>query len=161
MVLFVMFIIKRYRPPNAEEARLTDGSKPELSKRVRYSLIALIALSLTTFGGMEMIHFAFSSAYYQDLPIHLSAQKAAEVMSVVSATLTMGKLFSALISVKVKPETMIIYSYVILAIAMTLLYFGCNSELMIWVGNGIIGMCAIIIAIVGSHKNSCLANHKI
>ena len=100
----------------------------------------MLALSLSSFGGMEVAHLSYAPTYYQDLPIHLSAQKAAEVMSVVSASLTFGKLVTAFISIRVKSEIIIAYHLVILAISMAVLYFGCNSETLIWIGNGLMGM---------------------
>ena len=140
-----MFLIKKYRPSIAvDKNESSDETKPELlSKKVKYSLIALIGINLSTYAGMEMCHFSYLSAYYQDLPIHLSAAKAAEILSVLSATLTLGKLVSAFISIKVKPEIMISYHYVILAISMALLYFGSNNELIIWIGNAVAGKCSI------------------
>ena len=59
---------------------------------------------MTTFAGMEMAFLSYSSAYYQIIPIRFSAQKAAELNSVMSATHTLGKLISAFISIKLKTE---------------------------------------------------------
>ena len=74
------------------------------------------------------------------LPLRLSAKTAANIASLMATTYTVTKIFAAGIAFKVKAEIMISYHFVILVIAMAVLYFGSNSELMLWVGNGLLGM---------------------
>lgn len=156
ILLMVMFLLKRYREPGPEftkklsqqlerppkRIQAIEGSQAviiEKSPKVKWTLIALTSLSLSTIGGFELIHFYYCSTYIQFLPIHLSVKKAADIMSLMSTTYTIAKLVSALIAIKVKAEIMIIYHFVILIASMAILYFGSGSEMMIWIGNGLIG----------------------
>ncbi|XP_054166590.1 uncharacterized protein LOC128964056 [Oppia nitens] len=156
--LIIMFIFKRYQfnpkdmapniqvPPDSRRATLhsikeftIQEPKVKQSPVMKWTFVALIAFSLSTYGGFEMLHIIYSPTYYQYIPLKLSAQKAAEILSVSSTTLTIGKLISAFIALKVKAHIMISYHIIILAVSMCILYFGQNSELMIWIGNILIG----------------------
>ena len=148
IILLIMFFIKRYKIPErqikgvTEKSELnptTDENRLEQSSQTRKVLIALVALSLSTYAGFELIYFSYSSTYYQYLPIHLSAQTSATVMSVLSTTYAVGRGVSAIISSKVRAEIMLSYHMVILVIALAVLHFGQRTEWMIYVGNALIG----------------------
>ena len=138
-----MYLIKKYKPPVKDlDKELCDGMElPSrvVSPKIKYIIISLMAISMSTFGGMEVAYIAYSSAYYQVIPIHFSAQTAAELNSVMSATLTAGKLVSAFISIKLKPEIIVAYSNVIIAISFIIIYIGVNTSWAIWTGNALIG----------------------
>ena len=141
IVLLIMYFVRKYKPPHNDlDKELCDGMElPSrvLSPKIKYIIIALLALSSSTFAGMEMAFIAYSSAYYQ--VIHFSVQTAAELNSVMSATLTAGKLVSAFISIKLKPEIIVAYSYVLIAISFIIIYIGANTSWVIWTGNALIG----------------------
>ena len=142
--MVIMYFIKKYTPPeNRFEDQLvcdrTDKTTPVLTRKIKYILIALLSLSMTTFAGMEMAFLSYSSAYYQIIPIRFSAQKAAELNSVMSATHTLGKLISAFISIKLKPNIIVAYSFVIIFVSLTIIYMGVNTSWAIWTGNALIG----------------------
>lgn len=144
IVLVVMYFAKKYKPPqpikNQVECDRTELPSRALSPKVKYCLIALLSLSMSTFAGMEMAYISYSCAYYQVIPIHFSAKTAAELNSVMSATLTAGKLMSAFISIKLRPEIMIAYSFVIIAISLVIFYVGVSTSWALWLGNALIGL---------------------
>ena len=149
-----MFFIKRYKIPERKtqtssekfESNLgitgnTSQPAVEISPRTRKILITLVALSLSSYAGLETNFFNYSSTYYQYLPIDLSAAKAAEVMSIMTATYALGRGVSAYISSKLSAEVMITYHIVIMFISLAILYFGQNSMALIYTGNALIGRC--------------------
>ncbi|CAG2172135.1 unnamed protein product [Oppiella nova] len=126
--------------PESVQKIITEKSQPlEPSRRTKFILIALVAMSLNSYSGMEQSFLNNSSTYYQYLPIRLSAQEAADVLSVMTTTYTVGRLISAFIASKLSPEVMITYHSVIICISMGILQFGQHSETLIWTGNALIG----------------------
>ncbi|CAG2115589.1 unnamed protein product, partial [Medioppia subpectinata] len=159
--MLAMFIFKRYHydeseaelnsqvggGKGAESRRATVISVKEFTIRkptveqtpaMKWLFVALIGISLSTYGAMENTHLVYSSTYYQLGPIKMSASKAADVNAVLNASLTVGKLISTFIALKVKANIMLIYHMVLLAISQAVLYFGRNSEVIVWVGNVLI-----------------------
>ncbi|CAG2172570.1 unnamed protein product [Oppiella nova] len=148
-----MFVVKRYKEPEirttesidynleaTKSVQLEPGALQilEPSRKTKIIIVALIALSLNSYSGFEMTYFQNSSTYYQYLPIRISAQKAADIYTLMTSTYTAGRLFAAYISSKLKPETMITYHSIILIISIAILHFGSSSEILIWIGNGLI-----------------------
>ena len=97
-------------------------------------LIGLFAIFLSIYCCLEGTHFNYSSTYYQFIPLKITAQNAAEILSVMCTTYTIGRCVSAFIALKVGPKVMIIYHLLILMVAMTVLYFGQPSKIIIWIG---------------------------
>jgi len=109
------------------------------NQKDRRFLIALIALLLGIYSSLESAHFAYSTTYYQYIELRISAPKAAQILSVMATSYTIGRGLSSFIAIKVKPEVMIIYHYFIIIIGMLVLYLGQSSIALIWFGNVIIG----------------------
>ena len=147
-----MFFIKRYKIPEKQiqtsndktnDKQIVIEGKPseqrlELSSTTRVVLIALFALSLMSYIGLENVFMTYASTYCQYLPLKLSASKAAQLTSILSATYTSGRLISALISSRVRTEIMFCYHIVIIGISLVILYFGQNTEILLY-----IGMCTL------------------
>ncbi|CAG2174712.1 unnamed protein product [Oppiella nova] len=111
----------------------------EQSALMKWTFVALIATSLSTYGAMENMHLVYSSTYYQLSAVQMSASRAADVLSVLNASLTVGKLISTFIALKVKANIMLMYHMVLLAISQAVLYFGRTSQVMVWIGNVLMG----------------------
>lgn len=114
-------------------------SKSLTSPVVRKILIVLVALSLNAANGISFGHIFYSSTYYQYLSVGISASKAAQILSVMSLTFTLGRLVSVFVAIKVNTDIMIAYHLMIICFAMIFSYFGQNSLTSIWIGNALIG----------------------
>ena len=151
--MLVMFFVKRYKLPQ-NEPQTTDDTKNaiitnkeihipmEQSPRTRKMLIALYALFLGLYSSIESVYFALSPTYFQYLPnVVISAQKAADIMIVMTITYTLGRFLSAFISIKLKAEVMLTYHFVIMGIALAILYIAqtATTTTLLYIGNGIIG----------------------
>ena len=140
-----MYFIKKYQPPQItlnqykNVCNAPDLPSHALSPKIKYLLLTLLSISMTTYAGMEMAFLSYSSAYYQIIPIRFSAQAAAELNSVMSATNTTGKLISTFVSIKLKPHIIVAYSYVIIATSLVIIYIGVNQSWAIMIGNALIG----------------------
>ena len=155
--MLFMFFVKRYEEPQTESQTTDDNQNVvisdtktvqtpiEPSPRTRKILIALFALIICLYSCLEAVYFALCPTYFQYLTnVVISAEKAADIMIVMLITYTLGRLVSAFISIKLKPEVMMTYHLVIIGIALTILYIGQNASttILIYVGNGIIGIQA-------------------
>jgi len=109
----------------------------------RNLMIGLTALCLATYSALELSHFQFSSTYYQYITKPVTASRAAQILSAMATSYTIGRFLSSIIAIKVLPEIMIIYHLCIIAVSMVVLYFGQNIEWILWVGNGMIGKTII------------------
>jgi hypothetical protein len=109
----------------------------------RNLMIGLAALFLAAYTALELTHFQFSSTYYQYIDNPVTASRAAQILSAMATSYTIGRFLSSIIAIKVVPEIMIIYHFCIIAVSMVVLYFGQNTEWILWVGNLMIGKCII------------------
>ena len=142
-----MYFISKYKPANSESVKIAlDLNENTVKNRsaiespwFRTTMVILIALSINCFNGLALSHMFYSSTYYQYLSIRITASEAAEILSVMSTTFTVGRLLAVLIAIKLKIEIMIGYHLVILSISMLFSYFGQNSITFIWIANAWIG----------------------
>ena len=164
-ILLVMFFIKRYKPPQTESQAIDEKNNVlitdpnavqapmEQSPRTRKVLIALFAMMLNSYSSLEAVYFGTAPTYLQYLPnVVISAEKAAEIMMVLSIFYTLGRLLSAFISIKVKPEVMLSYHLVAMATALTILYICQNgtTTTLIYIGNGILGNYCIMTNLISN-----------
>jgi len=98
-----------------------------------------MALCLAIYDAAEINYFYFSPTMFQFLDIHLSAEEAAYVSSVLSAAYTFGRLCTAFISIKLRPDVIIGYHFVIIVAAKLVLFFGRDSHTTIYVGTVVLG----------------------
>lgn len=101
--------------------------------------IALISASASTYIAAELGYFAFVTSMYQKLDIQLAASTATQVQSIMFATYTMGRLLSAFISLKVKPDIILAYHFVIILISVAILFIGKDNLTLIYIGNSALG----------------------
>ena len=155
--MLLMFIFKRYKVPEKQTQGLvsidsesevnqmvdqktgTDAHLLVLSPKEKHLLTALLSISLFFYTGMEMSFFIYSATFFHYLPIHISVQKAADLQTVMTATFTAGRLFSAYVSSKLRPRVMLSYHLCIIGISLCILYFGRDSMTCIWIGDTMIG----------------------
>ena len=147
-----MFFIKRYKIPEKQiqtsnektnDKQTVIEGKPlaqrmELSRQTRLVLIVLFALIFHGYNCLESSFMTYASTYCQYLPLKLSASKGAQLTSILSATYTSGRLISALISSRVRADIMLCYHFGIIGVSLVILYFGQNTEFMVY-----LGMCAL------------------
>ena len=129
--------IKNEKNLSQNESNKSQDRSP--SPLVRNIVVVLVALSLNAANGISFGHIFYSSTYYQYLSVGISASKAAQILSVMSATFTIGRLVSVFVAIKVKTDIMIAYHLIIICAAMIFSYFGQNSITSIWIGNALIG----------------------
>ena len=145
IILVVVIILKKLDSncdSNLKKPTLDDKVQVEskkLSAKTRNALIVLVAICLNCSTGLEYTHLNFSATFYQNIPIHLTAQRAAQVLSVMSTAFTFGRIFSILASIKFKPDVMIVVHILIICLAVVVLFFGQHSETYIFIGNAMIG----------------------
>ena len=88
---------------------------------------------MTAYQALEVTFMLFGPTFFQYIPIHMSATKAAKMTSILSTTYTVGRAVSALISSKVKASVMLSYHMMILGISLVILYFGQRNETILYI----------------------------
>ena len=101
--------------------------------------IFLAGLTMALYANAEQNFFTFCCAMFQYLDIGFSAKDAALLMSLLYATFTGGRLVTAFISHKLKPDTIIMYHFVIIIGAIGIMYVGRQTQLWIYIGTMILG----------------------
>ena len=117
---------------------------PLSSMPFRIVKLAMCGLCLACYATAELGWFGFSSAMYQYLPEmdeegKMDATKAAHVQSVLSATFTSGRLLTAFITLRLVPDVIISYHYLISFTALGTLFFGRGSLVAVYVGSALLG----------------------
>ena len=152
-----MFFIKRYKVPEKQIQTSTEKTndkqtviegKPsaeplQLTRRTRILIIVLFSLILSGYNGLETTFLVYASTYCQYIPLKISASKAAQMTSILSATYTAGRGVSALITTRVRSEIMLSSHLSLIGASLAILYWGQNSELMVYIGMATLGQCQI------------------
>ncbi|CAG2117125.1 unnamed protein product, partial [Medioppia subpectinata] len=153
VLLLIMHLVKRYHVPmdrltqqhiESKPCALAEGLEAKqstapamiaLTPTMRALIIALIAVSMSLYVGMEFAYFSNSPTYFQYLAISLSAKQSADLLTAVTTTYTLGRISAAYMASKLRPEVMLAIHYVIIGISLGTLYLGQTSIIAIWIGN--------------------------
>lgn len=144
IIFLILFLIRPYTKNN-EINHTLDEVQPQLenvnrrSESKRALKLIMVAICLGTYDAAEIGYFFFSPSMFQYSKV-LSAEEGAHVLSVLSAAYTIGRLVTAFISIKIRPDVIISYHFVIVIIAQSILFFGHDSPPLIYVGTVILGM---------------------
>lgn len=120
------------------ELTLINASSTTSNRRTK---IALMALILALYDAAEIGYFYFSPSLFMLAPdIKMESSTAAHLSSVLSAAYTFGRLVSTFISIKIKPDIIIAYHFLIIFAGHSLLYLFRTDLLMVYVATVIIGL---------------------
>lgn len=158
----MLFFVNRYQKPktvtNYEVASTIESVNNEEHSEIPNRLwkILLMALCLSAYGATEISYFYFSSTMFQYLePLRFSAEQAAHIMSILSAAYTIGRLLTAFISMKISPDVIISYHYIIIAASFVFLYVFRAERIFIYIGTVFLGesfflfaFCSLILSLL-------------
>ena len=137
-----MYFVKKYDPesnvPGAKDDKHLIESG-ELGSWCKFTLIILIALSISNVNGFVNGYLLYGPTYYQYLPIGITATKAAQILSLMSLLFTIGRFVAVFETQIMSTELMITIHSIIALFSQILLYFGQNSETLIWIANALFG----------------------
>ena len=81
---------------------------------------------------------------FQYMDINLSASASAHVTSVLSLFYTIGPLVTAFISLKLKPDTIVLYHFGFMLAGIAMIYFGQLNLTVIYIGSAVLGKFLVI-----------------
>ena len=133
-------MVLRYKAPQEIAATSEKADVPNVKPiPYRNAKLAMIGVSIAAYAAFEYGWFSFATAMYQYLEIKMDATTATHMQSVVSATYTLGRLTTAFITIKLVPDVIISYHFVTLITGMLVIFFGRNSQTVIYAGSAILG----------------------
>ncbi|CAG2173892.1 unnamed protein product, partial [Oppiella nova] len=117
----------------------TPISRPSLWKRIskdseRWVLIGFVSAFLAFQMSSEVIYMQFSATYFQYIPLRLTAQTSATLMSSMALTFTMGRGISIFVAMRFRPQTIIMGHLLISFIGLGVLWAGQTSLVCLWAG---------------------------
>ncbi len=133
-----MFVIKRYRSLSDNSADNEINPQKKLFDRKhspRVLIITLVSIFLAFYFVSELVYLQFSATYFQYIPLKLTASKSAEIVSAMALTYTIGRGISVFIAIKIRPQHMIAYHFLILIISIVILFSAQNSITILWFGS--------------------------
>ena len=129
--------------PNSNQTQKPSKTHPSTQPKIipyRKTKIGLMGLCLGIYIAAEVGFLTFCTSMFQYLPIALSASEAAHVQSVLSTTFTLGRLITALISLKVAIDVILAYHFLLQVAALTFFYAFClDSRPLIYAGMAFLG----------------------
>lgn len=147
-MFLVTFFIHRYKTPIDSTTLDANNNKPTVKSSeiadfpvipYRRSKLVLLALCYAFYMPTEGLYLGQSASMWQFLEIKLTAQEAAQQLTLLGATFTGGRLLTALIALKLKPDLIMTYHYAIIIGSLLLLFFGRHDRMLITIGNCILG----------------------
>lgn len=154
-LLLITYFTNRYEPPSKttdQQVATTENfsqekegqvileeepEKEEVSNRILK--LSLCAFLLAIYGSAELGWFNFATTMWQYLEIHLDAPTAAQAQSILSGAYAFGRLLSAFISIKVVPQIVLSYHFLIMATGLSTLYFGQHNKSVIFGASAVLG----------------------
>lgn len=79
-------------------------------------------------SSAEIGYMSFSTAMFQYLEIDLSAGQAAYVLSILSTAATVGRLLTAIISIRLKPDLVVSVHFALIIAGLSVVFFGSRGE---------------------------------
>ncbi|KAH9395173.1 hypothetical protein TYRP_020929 [Tyrophagus putrescentiae] len=127
------------------EPHQANNDQPSQLDRLHVPLrplkLLLMALCLATYDAAEIAYFYFSPTMYQFMTdgVRMTAEEAAHVLSVLSAAYTVGRLVTAFVAIKLKPDVIISYHFLIIIAGHLVLYTGRHQTEYIYAGTVVLG----------------------
>lgn len=150
-LLLIFYFTNRYVPPSKkidQQVTIETSEKAEVILEEsengadvsnRILKLSLCAFLLALYGSAELGWFNFATTMWQYLEIHLDATTSAQAQSILSGAYAVGRLLSAFISIKVVPQIVLSYHFVIIATGLTTLFFGQHNKSIIFGASAVLG----------------------
>ena len=145
ILLFLMFIIRRYRKSEIRHEAIRNQSEDNNRFLLKTLTIVLLAVCLSSINALEMVYFNFGSTYFQYIPLRLSANTAARLVSVMSGAYTVGQVINFLIAFVFKTEHVIGAHFVSSMVIFLCLDFFEKSEQLLWLVSAGIGLSVSVL----------------
>ena len=130
---------KRKNLKNAEEGD-KEKKKKFCCKKTRFWQVALCGLMYGTYLSAEQNYFTFSNAMFQYLTeVDISAVQSELLTFILYITFTFGRLLTAAVAIKLQPEVIISYHYLIILLSFLAIYLGSGSFLALQLSTAFLG----------------------
>ncbi|KAH9401599.1 hypothetical protein TYRP_016997 [Tyrophagus putrescentiae] len=105
--------------------------------------LGLTALCLAFYASAELAYINFSSTVLQMLETEgedkISAEEAAILQSVLAAAYALGRLATAFIAIRVRPEAIMAYHYLTVLCGLLAVFFGRSHRVLVYGGTAVLG----------------------
>ncbi|OTF75103.1 hypothetical protein BLA29_002080 [Euroglyphus maynei] len=144
IILLILFIVRRYKK-SVDETSSIDKDNESNSKQSLPTILhpkvklIMMALLFAFYTCAEQGYFFYSDTMFQYWKPVMTSSKSATVLATLAATYTIGRLLTAFISMRLKPDLIIVYHYVIIIISLIWLNVTHYSEVSIYLGTAFLG----------------------
>ncbi|KAH9398081.1 hypothetical protein TYRP_019457 [Tyrophagus putrescentiae] len=130
-----------------QQTTTTPTSEPALEEHIRLRplKLGLTALCLAFYASAELAYINFSSTVLQMLETEgeaddkISAEEAAILQSVLAAAYALGRLATAFIAIRVRPEAIMAYHYLTVLCGLLAVFFGRSHRVLVYGGTAVLG----------------------
>ncbi|CAG2105917.1 unnamed protein product [Medioppia subpectinata] len=139
LMMGLIFFIKRFKN-NQKCIDSKSSSKYRTKQSGDYQcqqvmLIALVSIFLAFFTVSETIYLRFGATYYQYIPLELTADQSAGMVSMMALIYTIGRGISFLLSIELQPQLVIGYHTFVLMVSFVVLMLGQNTLTLLLIGS--------------------------
>jgi hypothetical protein len=148
ILILVLFRINKYQSPNKMEKELKAVAGRNIQgssgccgcSTKQMALIALSALFLGVYQGMELCSIQFLPTFTHFIDLGLTKQEGAAVLTGLTGAFTLGRALGILIVLRVLPEILLLTNLILIVIGNSTLFFLANSSLpFLWGASVILG----------------------
>lgn len=136
-----MYFIKPFKRPIIHTVCDTREVNGDYEQRQTISLrnlkLFLVALMLAAYDAMEISYFFYAPSMLQGFSY--DASEAAYIVAILSLFYTVGRFFTAFISLKLRPYIILAYHFFIITLAQILLYYYYDNKTMTYISHAILG----------------------
>ena len=156
LLFTLLYFIRPYKKDETDEADEADKEEKEQETttttyepaleehiRLRPLKLGLTALCLAFYASAELAYINFSSTVLQMLETEgenkISAEEAAILQSVLAAAYALGRLATAFIAIRVRPEAIMAYHYLTVLCGLLAVFFGRSHRVLVYGGTAVLG----------------------
>ncbi|XP_054165097.1 sodium-dependent glucose transporter 1B-like [Oppia nitens] len=156
IALLALFIYKKYQPPRLPHAppAFAEEMPTELSTLEKFqiwkenipssytmTLIVLGSFLLLAYYGLEVTYFQFMAQFITSTPLPIYGTMSALVETATGAAYAIGGGISIYLSIKLRPDQMIYFNFLIINIGCILLIIFYTTQVsVLWIGNILVGL---------------------
>lgn len=140
-----MFLIVRYRKCETKHETMRNETEANNGLLLKTVTIVLLAVCLSSINALEMVFFNFGSTYFQYISLRLSANTAAQLVSVMSGAYTVGQVFNFVIAFVFKTEHVISAHFASSLVMFLCLDFFEKSPQVLWLVSAGIGLSVSVL----------------
>ena len=138
--------VKRQSKASVRSEKIVELRSTQIGQSL---LVGLLSNFVALVFVSDNIYLKFSATYFQYIDLQLTASQSAHLVIQMAIVYTLGRAMAVLVSIRIRPQTIMSYHIFILITSLVVIFFGQQNYRILWTGSLLLslGFSAILPAI--------------